>query len=260
MAKDLEAELRKIATFIIDKLTLEECQRLQYIYNIPECHRATKLNMFEYLQNYKEMFSSENPEGLINIASDIERQDLVKSVTAKVQEYKKKSKMQAEPLRRTHRLNQNPELKRYFEATIKLYPLHDMYVKYLKSVVADVAQDDPEKPNTSGISQLISEADECFKKGTDKMLKAAQAVGFKPSKDNMSQLIPYQPQEVSTHEESKGDVQYCTVTTADMHLEKCTIIIFTSLNRQRTLQKAFPTTKTETKSAKVISAIPSSLV
>ena len=216
MAKDLEIELRKIAIFIIGKLSQEECQSLRYIYNIPECHRATKLDMFEYLQNNMEMFSSANPEGLIKIASDIERQDLVKSVTAKVHEYKKKSKMKAS--HRTHRLNQNPELKRYFEATIKLYPLHEMYVQYLKSVLAAAAQDDPDKPNTSIISQLISEADEYFKKGTDKMLKAAQAVGFKSSKDSMSQLIPCQPQEVSTHEESKGDVQYCTVNTADMHL------------------------------------------
>ena len=214
MAKDVETELRKIAMYIICKLSEDDCQDLWYIYNIPECHRATKLDMFEYLQNKIEMFSAANPEGLIKIVSDIERQDLVKLVTAKVYEYKNKSTIQAEPSYRTYHLNQHQELKYHFEATIKLYPLHALHIKILSSVLAHAAQDDPDKPNTNEIRQLLIEADECFKNGTDKMLKAAQAIGFK---DSMSQLIPCQPQEVSMHEESKGDVQYCTVSTVDMY-------------------------------------------
>ena len=217
MATDAETELRKIAMLIKSKLGEEDCQNLRYIYDIPECHRATKLDMFEYLQKSMEIFSSANPEGLIKIVNDIERQDLVKLVTAKVYEYKKKSRMQAEPSHRTHHLNQNPEVKRHFDSTFKLSPLYEMHLKILISALADAAQDDPDKPNTAIIRKLLSEADECFKNGTDKMLKAAQAVGFKPSKDSMSQLIPCQPQEVSTHEESKGDFQYCTMTLADMY-------------------------------------------
>ena len=231
MAKDAETELRKIVIFIIGKLSQADCQGLWYIYNIPESRRATKLDMFEYLYNNVEMFSATNPEGLIKIVSDIERQDLVKLVTAKVYEYKKNSKMQAGPSYRTHRLNQNPEVKRHFETTLKLSPLYETHVKILISALADAAQDDPDKPNTTIIRKLLSEADDCFKNGTDKMLKAAQAVGFKPLKDSMSQLIPCQPQEVSTHEESKGDFQYYTMTLADMYYKMHKDQFFTSLNR-----------------------------
>ena len=146
------------------------------------------------------MFPSANPDELIKIiTSDIESQDLAKLVAAKVYEYKKKSGMQAEPLCRTRNLNQNPEVKRHFEAALKLSPLCEMHVKILSSALADAAQDDPDKPNTTVIRQLLSEADEWFKDANDKMLRAARAVGFKPSRDSMSQLIPCQPQEVSTH-------------------------------------------------------------
>ena len=114
--------------------------------------------------------------------------------------------MQAEPLCSTHNLNQNPEVKRHFESTFKLFPLLEVHVKILRSALADAAQDDLDKSNTTVIRQLLSEADEWCKNANDKMLRAAQAVGFKPSKDSMSQLIPCQPQEVSTHQEFKGDV------------------------------------------------------
>ena len=224
MAREHGLELRKIVLHIMDNMSHKEETSLQYLYGIPDEYKENIVKTFEYLEKNQDRFSEASPEGLIDLVRNLGRSDLVKSVTAKVQAYSNVSQQATptgEPLSHHQPLMQNPELKRHFESTLKLCPLYQLHIRALEASLVDIARADPSHPNVDNIRQLLKEAEENFKTGTDRLIRASRIVGFKPSKHSTSQLVYCTPQQLVDNEEHRGEWYHQQILVATISSSHC---------------------------------------
>ena len=209
MARDPGVQLRMIGSYLLSNLNQEEKHRLQYLYDVPDTlHNQPIEKTFDYLEKKRGLFSPSNPEGLVTIAENLERKDLEESVKARVKEYREMiENPDLHPF-----LVHHPELKYQYESTLKLCPLLKLHLSKLKSSLVQIAKADPKKPNPEGIQQSLKEAEEYFKKGEEKLLRACRATGFKPSRHNKSQLSQCQAQETEVHSDDESQSKPLTLS------------------------------------------------
>ena len=169
-ARERSLDLRKIVLYVANNLSQDEKESLQFLYDVPDEYKATIKMTFDYLQKKQDCFSTTNPEGLLEIVSNLERSDLAQFVTDKLQAYHgSKSEQATKPLKHQP-LVQNLELKRHLESTLKLCPLYPQHIKALKACLVDIAREDPDHPNVDTIKRVLKEAEDHFKTGNDLVL------------------------------------------------------------------------------------------
>lgn len=108
-------EYRSIVLQLTKSLSKREGRELAYLYSVPEHLSSDILDIMTHLET-RNVFSPSNPEGLLQLVTQLERGDLVKTLTRRLESLpKKQDRAGHQPLSTCY---QNQQLRVNFEYTL----------------------------------------------------------------------------------------------------------------------------------------------